>query len=134
RFAFHFGRGFAGGQTGLGGQNDPADNLVGGRLVSIQPGFQSRTNPIADGGRHFRIVQLFFRLALKHRLLDEYREDTNDALADILGADVEALDLHVMGGNVVANRLGNTALEAALMRSAGAGADAVDVGADGLLG
>ena len=47
---------------------------------------------------------------------------------------VEALDLDVVRLHVVADRLDDAALEAVLVRAAGGGADAVDVGAEALVG
>ena len=46
RLAFDLGGRLARRQPGLGRQHDPADDLVGGRLVGVEPGFQSRAHEV----------------------------------------------------------------------------------------
>ena len=92
-----------------------------------------RTKP-STVARHLRVVELFLGLPLEHRLAHEDRQDADDALADVLGRDRQALDLDVVRLHEVADGLGDAALEAALVRAAGGRADAVDVGADRLVG
>ena len=92
----------------------------------------SRAGPheVVDRGRHLGIVEPFLGLPLEHRLAHEDRQDADDALADVLGGDGQALGLDLVRLHVVADRLDDAALEAVLVRAAGRGADAVDVGAD----
>ena len=53
-------------QAGLGGQHDAADDLVGGRLVGVEPGFQRRPHEVVDRRRHLRVVELLLGLPLEH--------------------------------------------------------------------
>ncbi len=122
-------------QPGLGGQHDAAHDLIGGGLVGVEPGFQGGTRPSCST---VAVISGLFSLSFvwpwNMGIADEDRQDADDAFADVLGGDVQALDLDLVGFHVVADGLGDAALEAALVRAAGRGADAVDVGTDRLLG
>ena len=88
-------------------------------LLVLSQASSAGPHEVVDRGRHLRIVELLLGLPLEHRLAHEDRQDADDALADVLGGDVEALDLDLVRLHVVADGLDDAALEAALVRAAG---------------
>ena len=126
--------GFARRQASPGRHDDAADDLVGGGHVGIEPGLQRRPHEPLNGRRHLGIIEPLLRLPLEHRLADEDGKDADDSLANVLGGNGKPLGVDLVRLHVVADRLDDGPLEAALVRAAGSGADAVDVGTNHLVG
>ena len=64
------------------------------------------------------VVQLFLRLALELGFADKQAEDRDEALADVLGGNLQSLRRQAVGVDVVADGLADSAFQAALVRSA----------------
>ncbi len=120
--------------AGAGGEDGPQDDGLAHRAVLEQPLLQRG----ADHGLHRRaglgVVELVLGLPLKLRVLDVDREQTDHALADVVGVERHALGLDLLGLDEGADRLDDGAVEAVFVGAARVGGDAVDVGADVLLG
>src|SRR5262249_286692 len=127
----HFAGSFAGSESGPGGQDDSADDLIGGGGVRVQPGFQGRTHEVVHQRRHLRVVEPFLGLTLEHRLAAEHGHDADNAFANVLGGDLQTFGFDFVGGHEVANGLGDAGLEAVFVGAAGGSANAVDVGTNG---
>ena len=124
----------AAGLAGARGEHDPRHDLLGDRLLAVQPVLERRPHLGVDRGEDLGVVQPILGLALELRLLDEDAEHGDQALADVLGGERHALRRQVVRLDVVADRLAEAGAEAVLVRAAGAGGDAVDVAADVLVG
>ena len=92
-----------------------------------------RTVPLDVGG-DLRVVELVFCLPLKLRLRDVNRQDGDDALANVLGGERDALGSEVVRLDEVAHRLDQPRAQPLLVRASRARRNAIDVGAHGLVG
>ena len=89
---------------------------------------------IVYNGRHLFVVEPFLRLPLEQRVAHKDRENADQPFADVVGRDDQSLGFDLMRGHEIANRLDDAGLETTLMSAARRRADAVDVGADRLVG
>ena len=124
----------AAGLAGARGEDGARDDLLGDRLLAVQPVLERRPHLGVDRGEDLGVVQAILGLALELRLLDEDAEHGDQALAQVLGGQRHALRRQVVRLDVVADRLAEAGAEAVLVGAAGAGGDAVDVAADVLVG
>ena len=117
-----------------GRQDDARDDRFGHAQVVVQPVLDRRPHRRVHRGEDLGVVQPILGLALELRLGDEDAEHADEALADVVGRQRDALGRQVVRLDEVAHRLADARAQAVLVRAAGAGRDAVDVAADLLVG
>ena len=127
-------RGGAAGLARAGRQDHAGDEPLGHRAILGEPLLQRGPHRPVDLGGDLRVVEPVLGLALELRLGDVDRDDRGQPLTDVLGGERHALGPEVVHLDEVAHRLDDAALQAALVRAAGAGGDAVDVALDVLVG
>src|SRR4030095_1320406 len=115
-------------------EDDAGDDRFGDADVVIQPVLEGRPDDAVNRGDELGVVQPILGLPLELRLLDEDAQHPGQPFADVLGRDRDALRRQVVRLDEVANRLAETAAQAALVRAAGTGRDAVHVRAQMFFG
>ncbi len=134
RLARHLlGRG-ARGLAGFRGHDDPADDLLGDGGVLVQPVLEGGAHRAVDLRGDLGVVEPLLRLPLELRLEDVDGEERHEPLADVLRRGGDALRKEGVRGEVVPHGLDDARLQAVLLRAARGGRDAVDPGAEVLVG
>ncbi len=73
------------------GQHDAADDRVGDRRISVEPGFEARADDPLDHAGQLGIIEPLLGLPLKHGVGMEDRQDADASFADVLAGDASAL-------------------------------------------
>ena len=133
RLARHRLRGRARRLARLRRQRDALDDLRARGPVLQQEALERRADRAVDLRLRLRAAEPFLGLTLELRLLHVHRQDADDALADVLGGQGDALGRQVLVVDERAHRLDDRRPEPLLVRPALRGRDAVHVRPDRLL-
>src|ERR1039457_631298 len=115
-------------------EDDAPDDLFGKRGVLVEPLFERRTDGSVHLRRYLRVVEAVLRLALELRLEDVRGQEDDEALADVLGRDGDALREQLVRLEIVAHGLRDARPQPVLVRAARRSRNAVHVRAHVLVG
>ena len=115
-------------------EDDAPDDRCGKRGVFVEPLLERRPHRAVDLRRDLGVVEPVLRLTLELRLEDVRGEKHDEALADVLGRDGDALREKLVRLDIVAHGLRHARTEPVLVRAAGRSRNAVHIRAHVLLG